>query len=224
MRNLSSSLGAVPYGAEEPSAALAAILLHGRWESPAHMTEIAGRIAAPDVAYFALPAPGATWYPESFLAPEEVNREKLEDSLGLVDALVRSLEARGWSRERIVLIGYSQGACLACEYVYRNPGPWAGLIAFTGGLVGPPGTTWATDDDLSGLPVLLSNGDADPWVPWERVQETAAVFRAEKAEVEVRLYPGREHLVSDDECVAARAILARAAAQAGVAGAEGAPA
>jgi predicted esterase len=222
MRTLSSSLGAVPYGAEDRSAALAAILLHGRWESPAHMTEIAGRIAAPDVAYFALPAPGATWYPESFLAPEAVNRDRLEESLGRVDSLVGWLEARGWSRDRIVLIGYSQGACLACEYVYRHPGRWAGLIGFTGGLIGPPGTAWRAEGDLAGAPVLLTNGDTDPFVPWSRIEETAAVFRARHADVEVRRYPGREHMVSDDECAAAHAMLARAAATA--AGAEGEPA
>jgi len=211
MLNAVKDLGAVTYGAEEEAATLAAILLHGRWESPAHMTEIAGRIAATDVSYFALPAPGSTWYPESFLAPVEANRAELEDSLHRVDQLVRDLQARGWGRDRILLIGYSQGACLASEYVWRNPDRWAGLVAFTGGLIGPPGTEWPPKGDLQGTPVLLTSGDADPFVPWSRVEETAAAFRAAGADVQTRVYPGREHLVSDDECALAAALIGKAA-------------
>jgi predicted esterase len=200
-------------GAPEQDASAAAVLLHGRWQSPGYMIEVAGRVAAPDVAYVAPPAPGGTWYPQTFLAPYEENRAGLERALARVEAEVRGLEARGWSRDRIAFIGFSQGACLACEYVWRNPGRWAGLVAFTGGLVGPAGHPWPVTGSMQGTPVLLSNGDADPWVPWSRVEETAQAFRAAGAAVETRLYPGREHLVSDDEAALARAMLAAATAR-----------
>ena len=108
------------------------------------------------------------------------------------------------------MIGYSQGACLASEYVYRNPARWACLLAFTGGLIGPPGTEWPPAGDLERTPVLFTNGDADPWVPWPRVQETARLFEAANAEVELRLYPGRDHEVVDDEIRLGRTILDRA--------------
>ena len=109
-------------------------------------------------------------------------------------------------------MGFSQGACLAAHYVWARPARWAGLIAFTGGLIGPPGTEWAPQPGLAGTPVLLSNGDADPWVPWARVEETAAVLRASGADVDLRLYPGRDHLVLDDEIDAARTLMRRSRA------------
>lgn len=214
MFDASSDLDAAVYGVEERSASIAAILLHGRWESPAHMIDIAGRIGASGVSYVAPAAPGACWYPESFMAPVEANRVQLEAALARIDGLVQGLEGRGWPSNRIMLIGYSQGACLASEYVWRRPRRWGGLIAFTGGLIGPPGTTWSTEGDLAGTPVLLTDGDDDPYVPLQRVEETAAVFRAERANVEFQVYPGREHTVSDDECARAAGLIARAAAAA----------
>jgi predicted esterase len=199
-----------PFGAEEGEALLAAILLHGRFETPGHMAEIGRRMGAAPIRYHALKAPGAEWYPLSFLAPVEANQPKLDQSIARVEQEVRALEARGWTRDRIALIGYSQGACLASEYLWRRPGRFACVLAFTGGLIGPPGADWGAGGDLEGTPVLLTNGDADPWVPWARVQETAGRFEAAGAEVELQLYPGREHLVCDDEIARGRAILDRA--------------
>lgn len=198
------------FGAEGGEALLAGVLLHGRFESPGNMMEIARRLGAPGIRYSALQASGGQWYPLSFLAPIEANQPGLDRSLELVEHEVKALERRGWSRSRIALIGYSQGACLAAEYVFRRPTRWACLLAFTGGLIGPPGTAWPVRGDLQGTPVLLSNGDADPWVPWSRVQETAGRFRTAGAEVELRHYPGRPHEIGDDEIAVGRAILDRA--------------
>ncbi len=209
---LQSSLDqpSAPFGAEEGSAPLAAILLHGRHESPAHMKEISRRLGVPGVRYFALQAPGSQWYPLSFLAPVEQNQPQLDRALQRVEQEVQALEAGGWPRRHIAMIGYSQGACLATEYVYRHPARWAGLLAFTGGLIGPPGTDWPVAGDLERTPALFSNGDHDPWVPWPRVQETARLFEAANADVALRLYPGRAHEVLDDEIAAGRLILDRA--------------
>jgi predicted esterase len=125
-----------------------------------------------------------------------------------VDEAVRQLEAAGLDRAQIVLLGFSQGACLACEYVYRNPGRWGGLLALTGGLIGPEGMTWPTPArSLSGTPVLMTNGDVDPWVPLARTRVSADVFRAMGAGVAERVYPGRPHEVVEDEVVAVRALL-----------------
>ena len=199
-----------PFGAEEGEALLVAVLLHGRYESPGHMKEISRRLAAPGVRYVALQAPGSQWYPKSFLAPVESNQPQLDWALDRVEHEVRALEARGWPRRRIALIGYSQGACLACEYVWRHPARWACLLAYTGGLIGPPGADWPTAGDLERTPVLLTNGDHDPWVPWPRVEETARRFEAANAEVTLKLYPGRDHEVLDDEIALGRAVLDRA--------------
>jgi predicted esterase len=210
MSNPSLDLPTARVGAEEGAASLAAILVHGRWESPGHMIEIARRLAAPEVAYFALQAPGATWYPQSFLAPLEANQPQVDWALERIGAEVQALERRGWTRDRIALIGYSQGACLVSQFAWENPARWACVLAFTGGLIGPPGTDWGAGGDFGGTPVLLTNGDHEPWVPWPRVQETARRFETAGARVDLRLYPGREHLVLDDEIAAGRAILDQA--------------
>jgi predicted esterase len=208
-----------PFGAEERDARLAAILLHGRLESPGHMMEIGRRLGVEEVYYSALKAPGSQWYPLSFLEPREANQPRLDKSLNRVDYEVRMLEARGWTRDRIALIGYSQGAVLASEYAYRHPGRWAAVLAFTGGLAGPPGAVWAPPaGGFQGTPMLFTNGDADPFVPWARVEETARLFEAAGADIDLRLYPGRPHEVLDDEIAAGRAILDRALERAKVQG------
>ena len=198
------------FGADDTAANVAVVLLHGRDQTPEYMAEVAGRIAAPGARYHAPASPGGSWYPESFLAPYAVNRAGLEAALGAVDAEVQALEAGGWARDRIAFVGFSQGACVASEYAYRNPARWAGLVAFTGGLVGPAGHVWAPAGDLEATPVLLTNGDQDPWVPWWRAVETAERFRQANAEVDLQLFPGREHIVSDEECALARALLEQA--------------
>lgn len=198
---------AVSYGPAPSGARLAAVLLHGRDRTSGEMIGLAQQIALPDIAWLALEAPGGSWYPGRFMQPFEDNQPHFDRALDRIGQQVRTLETLGVARNRIALVGFSQGACVACEYVRRHPGRWGALIAFTGGLPGPPGHTWTHDADLDGTPVLLSNGDRDDWVPWSRVEETAAAFRRMGADVTLRLYPGREHVVSDDEIREAKTIL-----------------
>lgn len=204
---------AIPYGADPAGAPLSAVLIHGRDRSAGEMIGLAERIGLPEIAWRALQAPGGTWYPGVFMDPIERNQPHLDRTLARVEKEVRSLEALGVPRRRIVLVGFSQGACIACESVYRQPRRWGGLIAFTGGLFGPQGSSWATPGRLADTPVLLSNSDHDDWVPWSRVEETAEVFRTMGARVTLRLYRGRDHLVGDDEIEEARALLKRALAE-----------
>ncbi len=195
-------------GPAPEAAGMAVILIHGRTQSPADMFAIAERIDLPDVPYIAIEAAGNSWYPDKFMAPLASNQPHLDFALERLEALVVELEERGIYRERIVLLGFSQGACLACEYMYRHPQRWGGLIAFTGGLIGPPETQWtAHGDELAEVPVLISNGATDPWVPLSRSRETADVFRLMGARVTEHIYPPREHGVIDDEIAQARALL-----------------
>jgi predicted esterase len=109
-----------------------------------------------------------------------------------------------------VIAGFSQGACLATEFVATNPTRYGGLIAFTGGLIGPPGADLTHTGDLAGTPALLLGGDPDPHVPWARVQESAEVLAAMGARVETRRYPGKPHSVSGEEIALARQLLSAA--------------
>ena len=186
----------------------AVIALHGRGQPPEFMADLLARIDRPTLRFVAPRAPGDSWYPEKFMAPRESNQPQLDASLAALNAQVVQLEAEGVQREQIVLLGFSQGACLACEYIYCNPGRWGGLLALTGGLIGPDGTGWAASaDTLAGTPMLMTNGDSDPWVPLARTRTSADVFRAMGASVAERVYPSRAHEVNVDEVAAVRMFL-----------------
>ncbi|WP_408598419.1 alpha/beta hydrolase [Pseudomonas sp. PLMAX] len=189
------------------TAGAAIILIHGRTQSPADMFAIAEQINLNGMPYIAVEAAGKSWYPDKFMAPLENNQPFLDFALERLDLLVSQLVEQGIPRSKIALVGFSQGACLACEYLYRNPQRWGGLIAFTGGLIGPVGMTWEKQVKLESTPVLLTNGDNDPWVPLPRTEETLEVLQAMGAKTQFKVYPGREHQVSDDEIDLARNML-----------------
>ena len=185
------------------------ILIHGRGAAPQSILELVPRLDRGQLAFLAPAAAGGTWYPLSFLADREKNEPFLSSALRRIDAIVAELISAGTPPNRIILMGFSQGACLATEFVYRHPRPYGGLVAFSGGLVGPPGTTWTATADFGGTAVFLGCSDVDPHVPQSRVAETAAVFARLGAEVIERIYPGMGHLVSDDEIVHAQKVIDR---------------
>jgi phospholipase/carboxylesterase len=194
-------LADVVFGAPLDSARVIALLLHGRNQDPAFMDEhVVRRLALPNIAYVAPAAAERSWYPAGFMAPIADNEPRLSQALERVARIADELAAP------YVVIGFSQGACLACEHVYRRGA--RALIAFTGGLIGPPGTTWRSGNELAGMPVLISGGDADAWVPIGRMRETAEAFARLGARVATHFYPGGEHEVRDTELAAARALLA----------------
>jgi predicted esterase len=169
----------------------------------------------PAAAALAPEAAGHTWYPHSFLAPIELNQPQLDSALRRVASIVGNLVGRGIASERIALVGFSQGACLAAEYVARHPRRYGALIALTGGLIGPPGIARSEDGSLHGTPVLLGTGDPDPHVPFRRVQETAEVFKRMGAAVDLRRYEVMAHTINDDELHAARLMILSVSAGAG---------
>lgn len=205
-------------GAPLKDAALAVVLLHGRGGSAEDILSLSQAIYAPGVAYIAPQASGHTWYPLSFLAPREANEPFLSSALAKVESVVLSLEEAGLSRDRIVVGGFSQGACLATEFVATHPSRYAGLFAFTGGLIGPPGSiqqrfVGAAGTELAGMPAFFGGGDPDPHVPWSRIEESASVLSSMGADVTVRRYPGRAHTIGSDELDHARSIVLAAVAR-----------
>jgi predicted esterase len=174
------------------------------------MVGLAQAFRRPGFAWLAPGASGNTWYPFSFLSPREKNEPGISSGLAKIEGLVQDALARGFQPEQIVIGGFSQGACLASEFCIRHPRRYGGLLAFSGGLIGPPGMNW---DDvttrLDGMPAFLGCSDVDPHIPKERVIETESVLSKLGASVTRRLYPGMGHTINGDEVVQAQSILDR---------------
>jgi predicted esterase len=169
------------------------------------MVELAKRLALPGMAYVAIAAAGSTWYPQSFLAPLADNQPQLDWALERLTQVMASLAV---PRERLAILGFSQGACLACELAVRAPARYGALAILTGGWIGPPGLVRERAGSLGGTPVLMEIAEHDPWVPFVRAQETADLFRELGAEVDFHTRPGSEHVVTDAALAATRALLA----------------
>lgn len=191
-----------------PSAAEAGlVLVHGRGGSPEDMLSLGRLLGADGVTLRAPRAAGATWYPLSFLAPLGDNEPGLSSGLLRLAEITAELEESGLARERQILLGFSQGACLALEFVARNPGRFGGVVGLSGGLIGPPGSARDYTGSLAGTPVFLGSSDPDPHVPWDRVRETAAVLGGMGAVVDIRRYPGMGHTVNEEEMAVARSLV-----------------
>ncbi|MDZ7849749.1 MAG: dienelactone hydrolase family protein [Halodesulfurarchaeum sp.] len=177
----------------------ALVLVHGRGASARSITQFGRQVHTEGVALLAPQAAESEWYPNSFLAPVESNEPGRSSGLQAVkDAIERATEA-GIPLDRIMLAGFSQGACLASEYLARNPRRYGGLAALSGGLLGETVDPADYEGDLARTPVFIGCSDVDPHIPAERVRETAAVFEALSADVEMRLYEGMAHTVNREE-------------------------
>jgi len=188
-------------------ARVGAILLHGRGADAADILGLAAELDEPAVAYAAPTATGHTWYPYSFLAPISDNEPGISSGLGVIDALIARFAKAGIANDRLLLMGFSQGACLTLEYVARHPRRFGGVAGLSGGLIGPPETPRDYAGSLDGTPVFLGCSDADPHIPKERVIETSEVLGKMGAAVTLRLYSRMGHSVNDDELAAVREIL-----------------
>ncbi len=190
----------------------ALILLHGRGTSADSIMQLAEPLAHDQYAHLAPQAAGYTWYPHRFIAPLTANEPFLSSALAAVERTLQQVLDAGIPAERVVIGGFSQGACLASEFVVRNPRRYGGVLVFSGGLIGEPGTTWNSDGSLSGTPVLVGCSDSDPHVPLTRIHETTQALQHIGAQVTERIYPGMGHIIIPDEIDFAQQIMQRAAA------------
>ena len=208
-------------GAPLAQAAAAVIMIHGRGAGPGNIMELTPAIGHPAAACLAPAAAGGTWYPQSFLAPTEENEPGIGSGIAVVHGLIELVLGAGIPAERIMLLGFSQGACLAATAAQRRPDRYGGVMVFSGGLIGPPGTAWSERGDFRSTPVFFGCSDRDAHVPEPRVRESAAVFERMGALVTTRIYPGMGHLVNQDEMAFARELLAGLALPVRDAGARG---
>jgi predicted esterase len=194
--------------AGEPlSAARAAmILVHGRGASAEDIMTIGAELMHPGFAYLAPQAAGHAWYPNPFTAPLESNEPFLSSALELLDSLLETVVTTV-PAERVILLGFSQGACLTLEFAARHARRFGGVVGFSGGLIGPDGTPRDYPGSFDGTPAFLGCSDVDPHIRRDRVVDAEAVFERMGAQVTMRLYPGMGHTVNADEIGAARTIV-----------------
>jgi predicted esterase len=184
----------------------AMILLHGRGATAADIMTIAAEVMHPGLAYLAPQAEGNAWYPYPFTAPLESNEPYLSAALGIIESLLAKVEAT-IPAQRVILLGFSQGACLTLEFAARHARRYGGVVGLSGGLIGPPDTPRDYPGSFDGTPMFLGCSDIDPHIPKERVTETSAVFERMGAKVGMRLYPGMGHAVNPDEIESVREIV-----------------
>ena len=185
---------------EEAKAAL--ILLHGRGASPEDILALGYELFHPDFAYLAPQAAGYTWYPYSFLSPIPQNEPGITSGIAVIADLVNEIVTR------IMIGGFSQGACLALEFVARHARRYGGVLGFSGGLIGPDDTSRDYAGSLEDTPVFLGCSDIDFHIPKERVELTAEVLEGLGGKVTMRLYPGMGHTVNEDELTFGRVLVA----------------
>jgi len=195
-------------GAPLARARAAAILLHGRGAEPEDILSLADELGQDDIAYLAPQAPGQSWYPYSFLAPLEQNEPYLSLALATVGATLDHAATAGFTPERVALIGFSQGGCLALEYAARTAKRYGAVAGLSAGLIGPPGTPRDDAGSFAGTPVFLGCSDVDSHIPLARVHETRNVLTRMGAAVTERIYPGMGHTVNADEIAHVSRLLA----------------
>ena len=177
----------------------AMIMLHGRGASAESILSLANDFDAEGLAYLAPQAANNTWYPYRFLEPIEQNEPWLSSALQVVADLIAHVTTSGIPAERLILLGFSQGACLALEYAARHARRYGGIVGLSGGLIGPEGTPRNYAGSFSGTPVFLGCSDVDPHIPLDRVHETTRVLHQLGGDVTERIYPNLEHTVNQDE-------------------------
>ena len=202
----------VVLGPELRDAAAVCILAHGRGGAPEDMARLAAALDVADVRYLLPAAPGNSWYPQSFMAPFAANEPFLGRSLANHAALIEGVVAAGYPAARVVLGGFSQGACLTAETLVRVPQRYGAALILTGGLIGPPGSVWPPAPALAGTPVYLTGSEVDPHVPPGRSRESGRVLGGNGAAVELRLFADRPHMITPEEIARARAYLSDVAA------------
>ncbi len=199
-------------GAPLNRAQAAMIMIHGRGATAESILALADEFNQPDFAYLAPQAADGTWYPNRFIAPIESNEPWLSSALAAVDETVTRMTDAGIHHERIMLLGFSQGACLALEYVARHAQRYGGVVGLSGGLIGPDGTPRDYKGSFEGTPIFIGCSDVDFHIPKERVHHTAEVLKKLGGEVTERLYKNMDHTINQDEIDFVRSMMAELAA------------
>lgn len=189
------------------TARAALVLLHGRGASAEDILTLVPELEPQGFTCIAPQAAQSTWYPNSFMAPLESNEPWLSSALSVIDAVLAQVQVAGIPVERTILLGFSQGACLALTYAVRHAQRYGGVVGLSGGLIGPGVGGYDYAGSLAGTPVFLGCSDVDPHIPKECVQLSAKILEQLGGVVTARLYPRMGHTINQDELEAVKAMM-----------------
>jgi len=183
----------------------AVVMIHGRGASAQSILQLADQLPE-NTAYLAPQASRRTWYPHSFMEPREKNQPQLDSALRKIEDIVEKA-SNFVGIENVILLGFSQGACLASEYTASNPKKYGGIVLFSGGLIGDKLGEYT--GDLENTPVFIGCSENDPHIPLKRVNDTDEVFRELNGDVEKYIMEGSKHTIVDYEIEKASDIISR---------------
>lgn len=176
-----------------------AIMIHGRGASAASILSLSQYLNLDGFALLAPQAPGGSWYPYSFMAPDANNEPAFSKSIQIIGDIVKDLLEKGFSSDQIYFIGFSQGACLSLEYTSQNANKYGGVIAFTGGLIGENLNSAKYKGDFLGTPVFIGSSQKDMHVPLSRIEASAELVKNLGAEVKTLIFPDTLHTIRQEE-------------------------
>lgn len=197
----------VERGAPSQRAKAGMILLHGRGAEAAGIISLSGEFAQPDMRYLAPQAAGRTWYPYPFTEPIHRNEPHLGSAMMKITTLLEQLTDEGIPRKKIVLLGFSQGACLALHYAALNPAKYGGIVSLSGGLIGDKLNASAYNGDLEQTPVFLGVGDNEHYFSLDRFHQSADILQNLNGQITRRVYPDTGHQITEDEVKFVRGLL-----------------
>ncbi len=186
----------------------AVVLMHGRGATAQSILALAGELPQDGIAYLAPQAANQTWYPNSGFIPVEGNQPYVASAFETVAGLLARIADAGIPAERVALGGFSQGACLAAEFVARHPRRYGGLFVLSGALLGPVDAPRDYPGSLDGTPVYVGGANRDSWVTEEQLRLTGRVLEALGAVVRVEVQPDSAHTIRQTEIAQVRALVA----------------
>ena len=131
---------------------------------------------------------GFSWY--DFQGPAgQTDPAAIEQAVGLVDEFLDyALEAYPVRRDRVALLGFSQGGGMAYRMAFADPERWVGLAAlstsFPADLVDEP-----PSEAVGRLPILIQHGAQDQTATVEGGQASRDTMRQLGLDPDYREYP-----------------------------------
>lgn len=167
-------------------------MLHGYGSNAEDLFDLAPELP-PELLVVSLQAPITlfpgqyAWFPLDWSSgrpvatPVEVQQAQ-DFVLRELEAVIASAEI---DRDRVFVLGFSQGAILALSLATRSSLGLAGIVALSGRF---PHEVVADVPDLSGARIFLGHGQADPVIPIHHARDAARVLHDARCDLDYQEY------------------------------------